>query len=251
VVTVTAEYELQVDPQGAERKAAEGCEASVFLSVYGNTEAELQEEYGRYEHSSVFLSVADRAGEVIGACRIVLPSVAGLKTLNDLSREPWTVDGYRSAAAAGLDPARTLDVATIGVRRGVKGPALLASMAMYHGIVALSRANDLPYVVMIMDERARRLLTSISCPTNLLPGTEPGAYLGSTTSTPLWASVPDMMDYQRRANPEAHRLVSDGAGLTGIHIPPPDRFKLGSSPAAVPVPEPMPAAESRPRALSA
>ena len=42
----------------------------------------------------------------------------GLKTLDDLSREPWRVDGMRPARAAGIDPATTWDIATLGVRSG-------------------------------------------------------------------------------------------------------------------------------------
>ena len=61
----------------------------------------------------------------------------------------------------------------------------LAAIALYHGIVMVTRANALPNVVMIMDERARRLLSSIGCVTHPLPGTAPGSYLGSPNSQPL------------------------------------------------------------------
>ena len=98
--------------------------------------------------------------------------------------------------------------------------------AMYHGIVAATRANYLRWVVMLMDERARRLLTSMSCETFVLPGTWPGDYLGSPACTPLWADVQTMMDVQRVRNPEAHRLIGLGTGLDGISIPGPDGFVM-------------------------
>jgi hypothetical protein len=217
---------MHVDPTGDLLGAAQACEAEVFLRAYGNTAQEWADEYGPYDQSSVFLAVADHEDQVVAACRLILPGPAGLKTLNDTMRAPWHVEGYRAARSAGIEPDATIDIATIGVRRGLRGVAMLASVALYHGIVQLTRANAMPDVVMLMDERARRLLTSIGCLTFALPGTAPGPYLGSAASTPLWANVPHMMDHQRRINPDAFRLVSQGVGLDGIDVPSLDRFRL-------------------------
>jgi hypothetical protein len=217
---------MHVDPAGDLLGAAEACEAEVFLRAYGNTAEEWADEYGPYDQSSVFLAMADPDGDVVAACRLIVPGPAGLKTLNDTSRAPWHVEGYRAARSAGIDPDATIDIATIGVRRGLRGAGMLASVALYHGIVQLTRANAMPDVVMLMDERARRLLTSIGCLTFALPGTAPGPYLGSAASTPLWANVPQMMDHQRRTNPDAFRLVSQGIGLDGIDVPALDQFRL-------------------------
>jgi hypothetical protein len=225
-VNSSTSFQLHFDPSGELLAAASACEADVFSRAYGNTRQELDEEYGPYEDASAFIALSDSGGEVVAACRLIVPSQAGLKSLRDTARPPWLVDGNRSARAAGLDLASTLDIATIGVRPGLRGAGLLAAIALYHAIVMATRANNLPYVVMIMDERARRLLTSIGCATQALPGTGPGPYLGSPASTPLWANVPNMMDRQRRTNPEGYRLVSQGVGLDGISVPALSAFVL-------------------------
>lgn len=222
---------LHVAPTGDLLAATRSCETDVFLSAYGNTTDEWDDEYGPYEANSVFLSLTDPAGDVVGFSRLIAPNADGLKSLDDLARAPWQVDGYRSARAAGIDLNATLDIATVGIRKGMKSGGALASIAMYHGIVMLTRANYLPDIVMIMDERARRLLMSIGCITGSLPGTKAGPYLGSSASTPLWANVPRMMTGQRRVNPDGYRLVSQGIGLESIAIPTPAQFVLaGHSP---------------------
>lgn len=206
--------------------AARECEAAVFWDAYGNSRDQLEQEYGPYEDDSAFIALVEPVGDVVAVCRVIRPGIAGLKTLNDLSGQPWVVDGRRAARAAGVDPARTVDVATIGVRRGLGRGGALAAVALYHGIVAVTRANNLPFVVMLMDERARRLLTAVGCETHVLPGTRGGPYLGSATTYPLWANVPTMMDRQRQVNPEAHRMISMGRGLDGIRVPPLSAFAL-------------------------
>jgi hypothetical protein len=64
---------------------------------------------------------------------------------------------------------------------------------------------------MIMDERARRLLTVIGALTQVLPGTCTAPHLGSSASTPLFGHLDQMTDRQRGVNPEAHRLMSQGS----------------------------------------
>ena len=224
-VAIFTPLQMHFDPAGELRAAARDCEADVFFRAYGNTRDDFDEEYGPYEDSSAFIALSEPGGDVVAACRLIVPGEAGLKSLHDIARPPWSVDGNRSARAAGLVPAATLDIATVGVRAGLGGAGLWA-VALYHAIVVATRVNNMPYVVMIMDERARRLLTSIGCATQALPGTGPGPYLGSPASMPLWANVPNMMDRQRRENPDGYRLVSQGMGLDGISVPDPSAFVL-------------------------
>jgi hypothetical protein len=198
---------------------ARACEAEVFLRAYGNTEADLAEEYGPYEDASLFIALTDNAGEVCGTCRLILPSPVGLKTINDVGRPPWTIDGARAVRATGADPSRTWDVATLAVRpRGTVTP--LASAALYHGLVMATRANAVPWIVMTLDERARRLLAMAGFVARAIPGTVPAPYLGSPASTPLVGDVAAMIDSQRRTNSDAYRLMSLGVGLTDIDVPP-------------------------------
>lgn len=207
-----------LDPVGTELEAALACEAEVFLSTYGNTPEEFEREYGPYAEHTGFMTILDETGTALATTRFIAPGAAGLKTLNDISRAPWRVDGLRSARAAGFDPERTWDVATIAVRRA-PGRTTLCSAALYHGIVTAAQANGIDSIVMIMDDRPRRLLSDAGLVPNVLPGTGEGEYLGSPRSIPLWANLHRMFDQQRRINPDAHRLIYQALGLDGITLP--------------------------------
>lgn len=207
-----------LDPVGAELDAALRCEADVFLDTYGNTADEMDREYGPYLGATGFMTVLDENDQAIAMARIIEPGPAGLKTLNDTSREPWGVDGLRSARSAGVDVTKTWDIATIAVRPG-SGRGGLCAAALYHGIVTAAFANGIEFVVMIMDSGARRLLSALGLQTQVLPATSTGEYLGSASSTPLWANLHRMFERQRQADPDAYRLIYQGIGLDGIALP--------------------------------
>jgi len=206
------------DPEGEELEAALRCEADVFLEMYGNTAEEFEIEYGPYSDSTGFMTVLEEDGEAAATARFIAPGPAGLKTLNDVGRPPWEVDGLRSARAAGIDPDRTWDIATIAVRRGAGRGGLCAS-ALYHGLINATNANEIEFVVMIMDSHVRHLLTSVGMHGQALPGTKTAEYLGSPSSTPLWANVHRRLEQQRHDSPDAYRLISQGIGLDGITMP--------------------------------
>ena len=206
------------DPIGKELEAARNCEAEVFMEAYGNTTEEFDLEYGPYQESTGFMTVLEEDGQAVATARFIAPGPAGLKTLNDVSRPPWRVDGMRSARAAGVDPARTWDIATIAVRPGA-GRGGLCAGALYHGLIKAAYANDIDFVVMIMDSRARDLLTALGMPTQALPGTKTGEYLGSASSTPLWAHISRGLEQQRQGSADAHRLIVKGIGLDGVAMP--------------------------------
>lgn len=228
-----------LDPVGAELEAALACEAEVFLATYGNTADEFDLEYGPYADHTGFMTVLDEDGAALATARFIAPGPAGLKTLNDVSRAPWHADGMRSARAAGVDPERTWDIATIAVRR-VPGRSTLCSAALYHGIVTAARANGIDSIVMIMDERPRRLLSASGLVPNVLPGTGEGEYLGSPRSIPLWANLHRMFDQQRRTNNEAYRLIYQAIGLDGITLPTDWTWHRRSLPPTLPAPRTPP-----------
>jgi len=206
------------DPEGPDLEAARACEADVFLETYGNTTEQFADEYGPYDGSTGFMTVLEADGRAVATARFIAPGPAGLKTLNDIGRPPWEVDGERSARSAGVDIDRTWDIATIAVRRG-EGRGGLCAAALYHGIITASYANDVDFIVMIMDAHARRLLSSLSMQTQTLPGTYTAEYLGSPQSTPLWGHIPRAMEQQRQESPDAYRLIFQGIGLDGIALP--------------------------------
>ena len=217
---------LHFDVRGALLDAARDCEEEVFLQAFGNTRQQLDEEYGPYSDQSVFAAVSDDAGHVLGACRIITPGPVGLKTLNDLSRAPWGVDGARSARAAGLDAANFWDIGTLGVRRDARGSKTAISLALYHAIIVGTTVNEVAGITAILDEPARRVLSMADFVLPTLPGTRTGEYLGSEASTPVYGHRASVLDAQRRLNPEAYRLMTQGVGLDGISIPAPDAFRL-------------------------
>lgn len=234
---MTNPYRLHFDPRGDLLAAGRDCEAEVFLAWFGNTREQLAEEYGPYDDASVFIVLADEAGDALGACRLIVPGGRGLKTLDDLAGEPWLVDPQRSASAAGLDPSRTWDIATLGVRRGLKATGLLAAAALYHGLILASQVNPFDSIVSVMDDSVRELLVSIGMITHVLPGAGSATYLGSPSSTPVYGHNAAMLDGQRRLAPDAHRLIAQGIGLDGVQVPPAEHFRLRRPVPAV-VPEP-------------
>jgi hypothetical protein len=174
----------------------------------------------------VFLALSEPGGDVVACARLILPSVVGLKSLRDIARPPWSTDGVRSARAVGMNLAQTWDIATIAVRKHLIRSTPLAAAALYHGVAMSTRVNNARWLVMIMDVRARRLLSSMNLETHIMPGTRPGPYLGSAASVPLWADAIQMADALRRVNPEGYRLITQGVGLDGISVPGPEAFML-------------------------
>jgi hypothetical protein len=216
---------LRFNPEDDLLAATRDCEAEVFLRTYGNTRQQLADEYGPYEQASVFIALADHGGDVLGACRLIRPTELGLKSLDDAARPPWSLDVARSARAARLDLSQTWDVATLGCRRGLKGPGKLAGAALFHALVQVVRANEIRSAVMIIDERVRALLASAGMTGRTMPGAQPARYLGSAASTPVYRHCDEAFDQQRVTNPDAHRLFTQGIGLDGITVPPLAEFR--------------------------
>ena len=240
---------LHFDVRGPMLEAARDCEQDVFLQAFGNTREQLEQEYGPYNDQSVFMAVSDSDGYVVGSCRLITPGPAGIKTLNDVSREPWAVDGKRAGALVDIDPDDTWDIASLGVRPGFRGSAMMVAIALYHGlVVSTTRANQVGSVTAILDDGVRRLLTAADWIMPTLPGTATGEYLGSPASTPVYGHPTTMVDLQRRRNPDAYRLMTLGIGLDGVVVPDEAAFALrpdrvgAPDPAAAPILTPVVAA---------
>jgi hypothetical protein len=221
-----AQLRLMFDVRGELLDAAKACELDVFDAAYGNSPQELDAEYGPYDDASVFIALVDPTGRVQGACRVITWGEPGLKSLNDLSREPWRVDGLRSARAAGIDPVTTWDIATLGVRSELGRTGVMAAAALYHGLVAGGRANDVTTMITIVDQRVRTLLHGVGLATHVLPGARPAEYLGSAKSTPVYAHLAAVVDHQRRHTPDAYRMITLGVGLSGVVQPAPEEWRL-------------------------
>lgn len=217
---------LHFNVHGALREAALDCEEAVFLEAFGNTRNQLEEEYGPYNDQSLFVAVADDSGHVVGAARLITPGPAGLKTLNDVAREPWGIDGLRAAAAADIDVSRTWDIATLGVRRDFRGAKLMVAIAIYHAIMKSTRINEVRTATAIMDTHAFRVLADAGYLFSSLPGTAAAPYLGSEASVPVYGHWSGLADAQRRMFPDLYRLITLGVGLDGITVPDDGAFEL-------------------------
>jgi hypothetical protein len=224
---------LHFDVRGDLLEAARQCEEDVFLEAFGNTRSQLEDEYGPYNDQSVFVAVTDDSGEVYGSARLIIPGSAGNKTINDISREPWQVDGQRVARAAQIDLDSTWDLATCGVHRKYRRQGLLVAMAMYHAFMKSTRVNEVKTATSMLDQLAYRVLMANGFQFTTLPGTRPAEYLGSPQSTPVYGHWSDIADAQRRLNPDAYRMITLGIGLDGIVLPEESAWQL--RPQLVPV----------------
>ena len=201
-------------------------EAAIFARTYGVNRADHVAEFAPFESASAFLAVLDERDGVAGFMRLVTPGPAGLKTLVEAGGSSWWIDGGRAARAAGIDPDDTWDVATLGVPRGAGSKRMMITAALYHGLVIAARENHVRSLLMTVDERVRAILAVMGLTTFALPGAKPGPFCGSPASTPVWAHCAQMLDGQRRNNPEAYRLIAQGVGLDGISVPGADHFLL-------------------------
>ncbi|MCU1656427.1 MAG: hypothetical protein JWO57_1083 [Pseudonocardiales bacterium] len=237
-------FELVFQPTGLLRQAAFMCEARVFDETYGVALPEHIVEFAPYEDASAFIAVVDDRHDVVAAMRLITPSPVGLKTIHESCGEPWHLDGPRAARAVGMDMTTTWDIATLGVPRGIGRHRFAVTAALYHGLVIVARENNVRSIVMNVDERVRTVLNMTGLVTNALPGAKPGPFCGSPASTPVYAHCAQMLDTQRRINPDGYRLIAQGIGLDAVSVPSAanfvhmpgenDRVLLGSTRTAVP-----------------
>lgn len=223
---MTEMLSLNLVTHGRARAAALACEQSVFLDAFGNTRELLEEQYGAYGPQSVFLTVSNAEGLVLGHCRLIAPGPAGLKTVNDLAEPPWSLDPVRVSRIAGIDPQRCWDIATLGVRREYRGRTWMIAIALYHGIIKAARINGIEMATAMVDEQIHRALQQVDYLPSTLPGARPAPYLGSPQTTPVFARFSAVLDGQRRRNPDAYRLMVLGVGLDGISVPEDSAFVL-------------------------
>jgi len=170
---MAASLRLVFNPTGDLEAAARDCEADVFLQWYGNTRAQLVDEYGPYERDSVFLAVVDEHDDVMACGRLLTGATGQLKTIVDVQRPPWAVDAPRAAAAVGIDLTSTWDLATMGVRPGIGQGAHRIAFTLYHGFTTAIRVNQVGAMIAILDGRVHQLVASAGVHLQALPGTTP------------------------------------------------------------------------------
>jgi hypothetical protein len=197
-MTFTTPYRAIFAADGAVLDAAQAVEACARPSA----------DFTSYESSSLFVAVIDRAGALRGSARVIVPSPTGFKTLHDAGKGP-----------AGLDLARTWDVASFNVRPGAGD---LVTATLCHVVFQALRVNRIRTVVLNLDQPTRKTFAAFG----LLP-----APIGGS-ATAVWGRVGRLVDRQRATCWEGYRLVTQGVGLDGVRLPHPGELEIRISPRA-------------------
>ncbi len=197
------------------------CELSVLGHAYGDTPELLEEAYGRYREDTAFVSLWWR-DEAVGFVRFIRPGRHELKTLADIRKEPWGVDGAGIARGLGVDLDRTWDLATIGVRRHDREVPARATPALVRGFAEVLRANDVEWLIAIVDETARRLMSMYGIRSLPLPGTRAEEYMGSPACQPAFGRVDE----------SAEGLCAQP--LPSLHLPAADELRWPETALAAP-----------------
>lgn len=173
-------------------------EREVFAEAFGNTREQLAGEYGAYEDASVFLIAIDRhLREAVGTMRIIVPSVAGHKSVLDLARDPWHEDPVAVLARTpgAPHPEDTWDIATLAVPRRHHAPGRIVSrslMSVFAHVTYASLATRAParsWVSMLDLHVLDLIQRTWNRPFRPWTGVAAGSYLDSPASLPVWTDT--------------------------------------------------------------
>jgi hypothetical protein len=197
---------------------ARSIERQVFLEFFGNTPELLADEYGPFEAASLFVLVLDhRMLRPAGACRLIQPTGAGNKTVEDLERI-WEVPPLGITRDSSLVHS-AWDVATLAVDSDYRGRKTngLVSAALFQAITMLMATRGVRWVTATLDLVVLDLVQR-QCgePFVPFPGAEPRSYLDSPLSLPVYC---DGDRYRRRlavSDPSLYDFLFGGVGLEGL-----------------------------------
>jgi hypothetical protein len=202
----------------AASELARHVERVVFMETFGNTPELLAKEYAPYEEASIFLCVIDHLRRLpAGTMRIVVPSEAGFKTLDD-TPAVWGESVGTMAARTGieLDLARTWDIATLAVAPEYRGKATmgLVSMGLYQALAMASTRCGIEWLLAILDVPVFRMIRwKLRMPMAGFTGVTAQPYLGSPASMPVWCNVGDTERRIASSDPDLHALYFEGVGM--------------------------------------
>jgi len=193
-------------------------ERVVFLETFGNTPELLTKEYAPYDDASVFLCVVDHLRRVpAGTMRIVLPSPAGFKTLDD-APSVWgePVAAMAARTEIDIDLTRTWDIATLAVAPEYRGKATmgLVSMGLYQALAMATTRCGIAWLLAILDVPVFRMIRwRLRMPMAGFQGVTARPYLGSPASMPVWCNVGDTERRLAVSDPDLHALYFKGVGM--------------------------------------
>jgi hypothetical protein len=209
-------YLFAMDEPGAD--LARHLEHAVFLETFGNTPGLLASEYGRYEPGSLFICVVDHRRSVPAGCmRVLTPSPAGFKSLDDI--EPvWGRSAQELIDGTGLalDPARTWDIATLAVAEEYRGNAAggLVTMGLYQTLTLAAFHCGIDWFIAILDMPVFRIIRwKLRMIFAGYEGIGPRPYLGSVASLPAWCDVSAAERRLAEQDPDLHAVLVRGVGL--------------------------------------
>jgi hypothetical protein len=193
-------------------------ERTVFLETFGNTAELLAEEYAPYEPSSVFICVFDHLRSLpAGVLRVILPSRAGFKSLNDL--EPWWGEKSETVierTGLAMEPKETWDVATLAVLPDYRGKATmgLVSLGLYQTLTMSAVRSGIDWFVAILDMPAYRMIRwKLRMTFAGYKGVKAMPYLGTPANMPAWCRLSEAKERLSGADPVLHDLLFDGTGI--------------------------------------
>lgn len=201
-----------------ESELARHVEREVFYEFFQNTPDLLAAEYGPYEDSTLFLCVLDHRRRLpAGVIRLVLPSAAGLKSLDDVE----AVWGHRlgdvlERSGIGNATGRVWDVATLAVDAEYRGRATdgLVSLSLYQAVAQLALRCNVRWVVTILDLIVLNLIQdATSHAFEGLPGLDPLRYLDSPASLPVYCDLDAYFPRLETADPSMYEILYEGRGL--------------------------------------
>ena len=209
-------YLYSSDEAGAE--LGRHLERVVFLEAFGDSPEVLAREFAVYEASSVFICVIDHLRWLpAGVMRIVLPSPAGFKSLNDI--EPvWgeSAEVLIERTGLALDLDRTWDIATLALGTDYRAPAAagLVTMGLYQTLSLAARSCGIEWLVAIFDMPVYRLIRwKLRMIFAGFDGVAPLPYIGSVASIPAWCDVVAAERRLAAEDPDLHAILVEGTGL--------------------------------------
>jgi hypothetical protein len=212
-------------PDRPEAALALHVERTVFYEAFGNSPDLLAQEYDPYAAASVLLCAIDhQQRRPIGMMRIIVPSVAGLKSLNDIEAI-WGEPFGNLFDRAGLDgnPEAMWDIATLAVSADYRSAALsgLVGMGLYQAMSMIASRRGVDQAVAVLHLPVLRLLQGkFVRPFTLFEGIEPRRYLDSSASLPVVCEVPAWHRRMAEQNETMYEIMAQGIGLEPVLRPP-------------------------------
>jgi hypothetical protein len=200
-------------------------ERAVFGEFFGETEQFLREEYDPYEPGSVFFIVIDHLQRVpAGVVRMIVPSSAGFKSLDDIERI-WgeEADAMLSRTGLDVDLERCWDVATLAVMPDYRRSSTngVISLALFQAISTLAAKSEVQIGVAVFDLVVLDLVQAATGRGwQAFPGLEPRQYLGSPASMACFCDVSEFGQRLAFTDPDLYEMLCLGRGLEAGVSPP-------------------------------